>query len=144
MATYSANDVIDKTLISTRDGLVGYLGHPLSKELITFQKGETIGVVYSWIVDPIQKSNVYWMFQRPQGDWFYVRNDINKIKVSPIDFIPPSAEEKQKKIEDDRLKEEKGNFVYYFEKYGKIVLVSAIGLAIVSQLIKRIPTHQTA
>jgi hypothetical protein len=103
----------------------------------TFQKGDLIGIVYSWVTD--RKNNVnYLQFQSSGNRYYYV-------KIAPGNFqltSEVSARIEQVKQQETQQKQvdeiaQKGQFVYYFEKYGKIALIALIGTIIVTTYIKK-------
>lgn len=125
-------DLINKTLIAKKQlTAYNYASEP-RKVLFTFQPNASVGVVYSWLERP---DGIYLVFQRYGGASSYV------IKYEPDAFKFTSdikvIAEKQKQETEKQLIEQKGAFSYYFEKYGKIVLLSVVGIIVIKELIKR-------
>jgi len=127
MATYSVNDIINKTLVA-KDNVLGYFDKPRSERSQLFRKNEIIGRVYSWVKDPKNTGQIFWMIEQKDGKYMYVFHDSNRLTIS--EPLGKSQQEKEKEAEEQTKKDEKGMFVYYFEKYGKIVLLSGLGLAV--------------
>jgi hypothetical protein len=74
------------------------------------------------------------MFNRYGGGYYYIKYEPDAFKfTSDIKIIA----EKQKQETEKQLIEQKGAFSYYFDKYGKIVLIYIFGIIVIKELIKR-------
>jgi len=129
MANYSVDSFIGKHFFA-KSQLIAFYGRPLSNSIFVIPKGAGTPAVTSYVKDPENAANVYWVFTAKDGQLFYVRHDPNKIGLSLSDSRPKSEEQKKKEQEDETNKDEKGAFIYYFEKYGKIVHLSALGFCL--------------
>lgn len=99
-----------------------------------YPAGSLIGIVYSYIV---RDGNVWWMFREPNGAFFYVKhvpgNFVETDEIKAIEQGDIDAAELEKERAEIAAK---GAFVYYFEKYGKIVLITGVALFGASILLK--------
>lgn len=73
MATYSASDIVGKTLATTNSSVRAF-NRPGGPSVASIPKNSTIGKVYSWIQRP---EGIYWMFETTKptgsvGSVFYV------------------------------------------------------------------------
>lgn len=101
------------------------------KAIFTFQIGSSVGKPFSYLE---RADGIYLMFKRYGSGYYYIKYEPDAFKfTSDIKVIA----EKQKAETEKQLIEQKGAFSYYFEKYGKIVLISVIGIIIIKELIKR-------
>ena len=106
-----------------------YNGYPKSNSVRMIIKGSVIGSVFSWVKDPDNGANVYWVFQK-DGKNFYVRHDVADVGLHSSETVE-SIEAKKKKEKEEKEKAEKGVIPYYLERYGKPVLfLVGAGLAV--------------
>lgn len=81
MPTISAADVVGRT-ITVKKGEVSAVHYTNGEPTHTFKKGDTIGVVYSWIQEG---GKIYWMFFNEsignQYGSFYVEHDDKKLSL---------------------------------------------------------------
>ena len=132
MPTVTADKIIGKGLIAKVT--VSKLNGSFSK-IGTFAPGEAIGVVYSYIQ---RGTNLYWMIQPTNGAAFYVLHGAGRFEIT--DDIRNAIKEQEAERERERRDAEiqqKGAFVYYFERYGKIVLAVAVGAYLLNTYIKK-------
>ena len=128
MPGISADNIIGKTLFAKKQ--IDKLNSLLQK-IGQFNTGDSVGVVYSYIV---RNGQVYWTFYDSFGKYYLVKHDPNGFKFS--DDVQQAYEE-QKQEKEKQLMETKGAIPYYIEKYGKWVLGAFIGVAIIREIIKR-------
>jgi hypothetical protein len=101
------------------------------KILFTFQSGSSVGRPFSYLQ---RADGIYLMFNRYGGGYYYIKYEPDAFKfTSDIKIIA----EKQKQETEKQLIEQKGAFSYYFDKYGKIVLIYIFGIIVIKELIKR-------
>lgn len=134
MATYGADQVLNKTLIAAKN-LVAYYAFPFSSSKFNILAGHNIGVVYSYIYN--NQKNLWWMFYDDMGKAFYVEHkpglfDENSLKLQGA----VSDEEKAKLQAEDKAKEDTGVVGYYIEKYGKPILLGTAAIYLVGKLIQ--------
>lgn len=81
MPTYSANDIVGKTLIAKKNIDIKRLPSRLAPTVYTVRPGNTVGVVYSWI----QKDGyVWWMMYDEKGQTYYVIHEPGAYDVGAI------------------------------------------------------------
>jgi hypothetical protein len=102
------------------------------KVILTFQAGSSVGQPYSYLE---RADGIYLMFPRYGGaSYYYIKYEPDAFKfTSDIKVIA----EKQKQETEKQLIEQKGAFSYYFEKYGKVILLSVVGIIVLKEIIKR-------
>jgi len=100
----------------------------------TIAAGGLVGVIRSWVV---RSGNVWWAFKDGAGADYYAQHGADNFELT--DEIQ-TAIDRQESAEQQILTDEeiaaKGKFVYYFEKYGKVVLLSTVGLVVFAQVMK--------
>jgi hypothetical protein len=101
-----------------------------NKVLFTIPVNGRTGEVYSYIQKP---SGIWLQFRRSGGSFYY-------ILFSPTNFVATSDIKKEIKIQEAQdekeLIKEKGQFAYYFEKYGKFVFFGVIGAVVLTSYFK--------
>jgi hypothetical protein len=69
MSTYSADQIIDKTLVAKKPVKLYRLPNDSAENIYTVMPGQTIGKVFSYLVPGPERSVLYWAFyddkQRP-------------------------------------------------------------------------------
>ena len=80
--TYSADQIINKTLIGLTP--VDVKLFPLDSKPIhhTIQPGLPVGVVWSWVQDT--NGNVWWMFYDTFGNPFYVKHKVGEFSIQSL------------------------------------------------------------
>jgi 1-aminocyclopropane-1-carboxylate deaminase/D-cysteine desulfhydrase-like pyridoxal-dependent ACC family enzyme len=128
MPELSADKIIGKTLYAKRQ--LDKLNSSLQK-IGTFAKGQSVGVVYSYVV---RNGQVYWLFNDVFGKPYLVKHDSTAFQFSA------GVQEAVKKQEAEKEKEEieqKGKIPFYIEKYGKWVLGAFILVTLAREYIKK-------
>jgi hypothetical protein len=101
-----------------------------NKVLFTIPVNGRTGEVYSYIQKP---SGIWLQFRRSGGSFYY-------ILFAPSNFVVTSDIKKEIKIQqakdEKELIKEKGQFAYYFEKYGKFVFFGVIGAVVLTSYFK--------
>jgi hypothetical protein len=101
-----------------------------NKVLFTIPVNGRTGEVYSYIQKP---SGIWLQFRRSGGSFYY-------ILFSSSNFVATSDIKKEIKIQqaqdEKELIKEKGQFAYYFEKYGKFVFFGVIGAVVLTSYFK--------
>lgn len=113
-----------------------------AKKLYTFKPGELIGVVYSWLQ---KDGKLYWMFYDSQNKPYYVEHSDDAIQRTPqVKSIIKVEDAKRKAAAEadilkaqEVIKESKGDFAYYFEKYGKVVLGVVVGTILIKTILEK-------
>ena len=83
MPTYSADQIIGKTLIAKT--LVPLYRYPNDGAEVVFnvKKGQNIGIVYSYLSPGPNRTNLYWMFKDANDKFYYSehKEDIYDVKA---------------------------------------------------------------
>ena len=128
MPEVGADKIIGKTLFAKRQ--VDKLNTSLQK-IGTFQAGQSVGQVYSYIV---RNGQVYWMFSDAFGKPYLVKHDSTAFQFSSG---VQQAVEQQKTERERELIQQKGQIPYYIEKYGKWVIVIVVAVVLAREFIKK-------
>lgn len=127
MPETTADKLIGKTLFAKKD--LSRLNSNLVK-IGTIVAGSPVGQVYSYI----QKGGqVYWQFIDFNNKPYYILHTADSFKFSGD--VKQAIEEKKQEIEKQE-KQEKGAVQFYFEKYGKVILLYGIGAYLIATYIK--------
>ena len=101
-----------------------------NKVLFTIPVNGRTGEVYSYVEKP---TGIWLQFKRSGGSFYY-------ILFSPSSFVVTSDIQKEIKIQqaqdEKEIIQQKGQFAYYFEKYGKIVFFGVIGAYVLTSYLK--------
>jgi hypothetical protein len=101
-----------------------------NKVLFTIPVNGRTGTVYSYIEN---KNGIWLQFKRSGGTFYY-------ILFSPSAFVVSSDIAKEIKIQqaqdEKEIIQQKGQFAYYFEKYGKFVFFGVIGAYVLTSYLK--------
>ncbi len=127
---YSANQILDKTIVAGKDTKIysGVNGTPTV--LGTIKAGQPIGIVFSYL-RPEQGGGRSWlMFETSYNKYFYVPNEAASA-TGLISQGVKTVKEEVKQEEVDKLKEE-SPVEYYLSKYGTkaILIVGGIVIAV--------------
>lgn len=128
MPSITADRIVGRKMYAKRN-VDGYnLPDKPNKIIKTFQPGQLIGTVYSWVQRP---DGLYWMFEI--GNTFvYVKHVTGSLEVPELPNIIAEIEKKAEQEKFDQL----GPIRYYVEKYGKYI-VGAVVLAIIIPTLRR-------
>lgn len=127
MPEITADKIIGKTLFAKKD--LTRLNSNLVK-IGTIVAGSPVGQVYSYIQ---RGGQVYWQFIDFNNKPYYILHTPDSFKFSGD--IKQAIEEKKQEIEKQE-KQEKGSVQFYFEKYGKVILLYGIGAYLIATYIK--------
>lgn len=139
MATWTADQVIGKTLVALKDVTAYYSFYPTLEKAKKFKisKGHPIGIAKGWIQKYSPDKKLWWMFIDKQGLYYFVKNDYDKVGMGKYDSSTiQSQEEKIKAEKDKKEKDEKGEFIYYAEKWGKKIVIGAAVIYVGVNLLK--------
>jgi hypothetical protein len=126
MATFNAANVIDKNLFTLKN-VKKFYGSPEGTNFKIVPKGQYLGRVYSYVI-PKGQTALYWQFNEG-GKSFFVKHALNTFDVRDLETQGAKTNEQinaETKAAAD--KENKGNFIYYAEKYAPKI---GLGLAAV-------------
>lgn len=127
MPETTADKLIGKTLFAKKD--LTKLNSNFVK-IGTIVAGSPVGQVYSYIQ---RGGKVYWQFIDFNNKPYYVLHTADSFKFSGD--VKQAIEEKKQEIEKQE-KQEKGAVQFYFEKYGKVILLYGIGAYLIATYIK--------
>lgn len=127
MPEITADKIIGKTLFAKKD--LTRLNSNLVK-IGTIVAGSPVGQVYSYIQ---RGGQVYWQFIDFNNKPYYILHTADSFKFSGD--VKQAIEEKKQEIEKQE-KQEKGSVQFYFEKYGKVILLYGIGAYLIATYIK--------
>ena len=133
--TYSADQIIGKTLVARRNVELKRLPTDTAPAVYTVKPGQTVGVVYSYLLPKVGRSTLYWQFVDANGNYFYAAH---KEGIFDIDIIKEqggkTAEEKRKEEEEKKKLEEMGPFLYYLQKWGGKIAIG-VGLLVALNIV---------
>ncbi len=127
MPEITADKIIGKTLFAKKN--LSRLNSNLVK-IGTIVAGSPVGQVYSYIQ---RGGQVYWQFIDFNNKPYYILHTADSFKFSGD--VKQAIEEKKQEIEKQE-KQEKGAVQFYFEKYGKVILLYGIGAYLIATYIK--------
>lgn len=81
MPTYSANDIVGKTLIAKRAVSLKREPADMSATIYTTKMGETVGVVYSYVT---RNGVVWWMFYDQNHRPYYAKQEVGVFDVGAL------------------------------------------------------------
>jgi hypothetical protein len=99
------------------------------KKIGTFSAGDYVGKINSWIT---RNGKIYWAIEDPNfgGKFYYV---LHQTGIFEITKQIKSIIEKDKLKAQEQLKEEKGAFQYYVDRYLPYVLGTIVAIAIIKK-----------
>jgi hypothetical protein len=101
-----------------------------NKVLFTIPVNGRTGTVYSYVEKP---DGIWLQFKRSGNSFYY-------ILFQPTNFVITSDIKKeiaiQKSQDEKEIIKEKGQFAFYFEKYGKVVFFGILGAVVLSNYFK--------
>lgn len=139
MPVYSAGDIIGKTLYAAKR-LPIYTTN-FNTPVAYVEAGQPIGQVYSFVGGQDGKS-LYWQFLGTKLPVYYVKHDSGNFEFDRtqreliIDNVL-SQEEKEKKAKEEAEKKDKGLFIYYFEKYATVALITVVGIVVFKEYMNK-------
>lgn len=73
MSTYSLSDIVNKSIVARGDVRLYRLPLDSAPVVYTVKSGQTVGVVYSYLLPSAGRSSVYLMFMDNNGRPYYIR-----------------------------------------------------------------------
>lgn len=120
MPTYSANQIVGKTLIAKKPVAIKRLPSKSAPTVYTVPVGSTVGVVYSWIS---RDGLVWWMYYDDKGNTYYTQHEPGRYDVGALSAQGTQSLEQ---IQEDQKKDD-SPVGYYIEKLAKPVVMVVIG-----------------
>lgn len=84
MATFSAADIIGKTLIAKQTIDIVRSASDNAPSVYEVKPGETIGVVQSFLLPNQNRNQLYWMFNDANGKPYYVEHGQGKFDIKTL------------------------------------------------------------
>ena len=84
MATYSVDQIIDKTLIAKKPIKVYRRAYDDAEVVQIIQPGQTVGVVYSYLLPGEGRSSFMWTFDDANGKPYYTKHDVGLYDVKAL------------------------------------------------------------
>lgn len=137
MPTYNAADIINHTLIARKTVLL--LKPDLYTPIRQVKAGETIGVVNSWVGGGDKP--LYWEFQYPGYGTAYVLHETGAFDIDSLNKQlqidgKSDLDTRAQEAAEQKKKDDMGAFLYYLEKYGKVVLITAVGVVVFREIMR--------
>ena len=124
MPTFNANDIIGKTLIAKKTIDIVRSADDSAQSVYEVSPGESVGVVYSYLMPNNARSNIYWMFEDENGRPYYVKHGVGKFDIKTIQSQGAlTLEEKQEEAE--AANETITNKVFRYAKNGFLIAAAA-------------------
>lgn len=134
MAEITADLMIGKTLYA-KQSVKLYSGN-LITVIGTVSPGGVVGVVYSYVV---RNGKLYWEFKGSNGAHYYAEHNTYAYQLTPA--VVTALEQYQDKIDAENEQQQiaaKGAIPYYIEKYGKVLLLTAVGIVAFREIMKKV------
>jgi hypothetical protein len=137
MPTYSADQIVSKTLIAKKPVPVYDLPFydKLSKQIAVIKPGNTIGVVFSWVGGTPGKP-LNWEFKGNAGKMYYVAHVPGYFDVQSLrdQGVQTTAEIKQEQNESEMSTGDK--LAQYLKKSGNVLLYGGLALVALNVFLK--------
>lgn len=141
MADFSADQIIDKTLVA-KVNVKAFYGFPNSSSSFDILAGHNIGVVYSYIY-PADKKNLWWEFFDNGGKVFWVEHGENKFDIQSLQQQGAiTVEDQIKQKQEEAAKENEGTIPYYIGLYGKKIAIGAVVAYLAGKLIQGLSSRK--
>jgi len=84
MSTYSATEIIGKTLIARQPVNLYRAANDSAQKIYTVEPGQTVGKVYSYLSPGQNRSSLYWAFYDESGRPYYARHITGNFDISSL------------------------------------------------------------
>lgn len=128
MASYSAADIIGKTLIAKVNVPAYSYANDSAQPILTYKPGQTIGVVEGYVSPASGRTNFYWQLKSPTGKYYYVKHFANSFSLKALE--DQGTKTTKEKVKEKEKAEEQANKTT-FDKVADLVKGLAITAAIV-------------
>lgn len=119
MPTYSADQIVGKTLIAKKPVALKRLPAKSAPTVYTVPTGGTVGVVYSWIQ---RDGLLWWMFYDSNQKTYYAQQQPNTYDMGALGA---QGVESLEQVQEDEEKAE-SPVSYYLEKYLKPIMWAGV------------------
>lgn len=126
MSSYSAADIIGKTLIAKKTVNVLRIPSDSAKAVFVVKPSQAVGNVYSYLSTNPERKSLYWMFLDSSKRPYYVSHEIGKFDLS-------SLQEQGVLTTEEKTKEEKDKNLTFGEKalqtFKKVAIYGLVAFA---------------
>lgn len=84
MSSYNASEIIGKTLIAARPVDLKRLPYDASPAVYTAARGQSVGVVYSYLLPGPGRANLYWVFNDKFGNSYYAKHEAGAFSLTAL------------------------------------------------------------
>jgi len=124
MATYNAADIVGKTLIAKKKIDIVRLPKDDASTVYTVSPGETVGVVYSYLLPNNNRKKLYWSFYDSNNKAYYVEHNVGDFDIKSLQSQGAlTLEEKQEK--ETAANETISNKIFRYVKGGFLIAAGA-------------------
>jgi len=135
MPTFSADQIINKTLIAKQPVQIKRLPLDSAPAVYTVAVGQPVGSVYSYLEPGPGQSLLYWMFYDSNNRPFYAEHKEGRFSIQSLTDQGAVTTEELTRQE----KEKNETFAQKLEKYAKYILIGGAGIAVLSVVLKHKP-----
>jgi len=124
MATYNASDIVGKTLIAKKTIKIVRTPYDTATSVYNVQSGDSIGVVYSYLLPTTNRKNLYWQFYDSNNKPYYVEHKQGNFDIKSLDDQGVlTLEEKQEQAA--AANETLTNKIFRYTKNGFLIAAAA-------------------
>jgi len=84
MATFSASDIVGKTLIANEPVIIKRIPEDSAPSVFNVKVGQPVGTVYSWISPGANNKSLYWMFKDENGRNYYAEHKVGRYSIKAL------------------------------------------------------------
>ena len=84
MATFSASDIVGKTLIANEPVIIKRIPEDSAPSVFNVKVGQPVGTVYSWISPGANNKSLYWMFKDENGRNYYSEHKVGRYSIKAL------------------------------------------------------------
>ena len=84
MPTFNADQIIDKTLIAKVNIPIYRYAEDTAPAVYTVKPGASVGVVYSYLLPNVNRTNLFWQFQDQNGKFYYTEHKQGIYDISAL------------------------------------------------------------
>jgi len=84
MATFSASDIVGKTLIANEPVIIKRIPEDSAPSVFNVKIGQPVGTVYSWISPGANNKSLYWMFKDENGRNYYSEHKVGRYSIKAL------------------------------------------------------------
>ena len=137
MSSYSAADIIGKTLIAKNNVNVLRSPSDSAKAVFVVKPGQAVGTVYSYLSPNQERKSLYWMFYDINKRPYYVSHELGKFDLSSLQEQGVLTTEEKTKEEKDKNSTFGEKALQTFKKIAIYGLVAFAGIKLGEALINK-------